>query len=440
MIALNRQSFTLSDRLHRRIVIAILASVMLFSAESSRADAVTRWNEIMESTITGVDPFMQIRSAAITQLAVFEAVNSIECKYRPYRERIAARREASPEAAAIAAAHRALSVLHPDRAVTLDSLRAASLAEIPEGVAREQGIQVGIQAADAIIALRADDGSNKPVPYTPGTEPGEWQPTPPDFAAAFGPGIGMVRPFSIKHGAQFRIKPPPPLRSGRYARDYYEVKTLGDTNATTRTKEQTDVARFYEVTDGVQLYNPAVRQVSHAQGKTLAEKARIFALLNIAIFDAVIAVFDSKYFYNFWRPATAIQAGNLDGNRSTKQDPNWQPLIYTPPFPSYPSGHAGFGGAARRILESLLGKDGHTITLTHAALPDVVLHYSSWKEITDDVDDGRVFGGVHFRFDQEAAARQGKRVGRYVLRHELLPIDSAKRGGKHSCDAANYPG
>jgi hypothetical protein len=417
------------------LAISILAALLMLDTESARADAVTHWNEIMQTTVEkNPDPFVQVRSATITQLAVFQAVNSILCEYEPYGEPISAPEGASPDAAAIAAAHRALSVLHADSASTLDSLRAASLAEIPEGPARDQGIRVGESAADAILAARASDGSDTQVSYTPGTQPGEWQPTPPDFAPAFRPGMGRVKPFAIRHGAQFRLGPPPPLHSARYARDYNEVKRLGDVSSTDRPADRADVARFYEVTDGIPLYNPAARQVSEAQGKTLSQNARIFALLNMAIFDAALAVFDTKYFYNFWRPVTAIQSGNLDGNRKTERNPNWQPLAYTPPFPGYPSGHAGFGAAARRVLEHLLGEGGHSITLTNAAAPHIVLHYSSWKEITDDVDDGRIFGGVHFRFDQETAARQGRRVGTYILRHELQPTHR----GERDCHAPRY--
>jgi hypothetical protein len=211
------------------------------------------------------------------------------------------------------------------------------------------------------------------------------------------------------------------------------VKRVGDVNSpeSEGPKDRTDVARFYEVAEAEQ-YPSAARQVSQAQGKTLSENARIFALLGIAIFDAAVAVFDTKYFYNFWRPVTAIQAGDKDGNRKTDVDANWMPLVFTPPFPSYPSGAAGFGAAARRVLERMFGAHGHSITLTHPLVPDVVLHYTSWKQITDDVDDARIFGGVHYRFDQEGAARQGRQVGRYILRHRLRPL--RERGSHPSLD------
>ena len=399
---------------------------MLFGAAAARADPVTDWNEIMVTTVMQAtpDPYLWIRSGTIMQVAVFEAVNAIVGDYEPYLGTLTAPRGASAEAAAIAAAHRTLVTLHPDRAADLDPRRAASLAQVADGQAKTDGIAVGEAAALAMVAKRANDGSDIHTPYTPGTEPGQYRPTPPDFTPAFRPGLGNVTPFGIRHGAQFRLGPPPALRSGRYTRDYNEVKRVGDVNSpeSERPKDRTDVARFYEASDGVQTYYPAARQVSQAQGKTLPENARIFALLGIALFDSAVAVFDTKYFYNTWRPVTAIRAGDTDGNRNTDVDANWLSLVFTLPFPSYPSGHAAFGGAARRVLERMFGKDGHTITLTHPLVPDVVLHYTSWKQITDDVDDARIFGGVHYRFDQEGAARQGRQVGRYILRHLLRPV------------------
>jgi hypothetical protein len=278
-----------------------------------------------------------------------------------------------------------------------------------------------------MIALRASDGSDTEVAYEPGTNPGEWRPTPPAFIPAYRPGLGRIAPFAIENGAQFRLDPPPSLRSARYARDYNEVKRVGDVNSTSRPQDRTDVAIFYGITEPVAIYNPAARQVSQAQGRTLAENARIFALIAMGIADAAVAVFDTKYHYNYWRPVTAIRAGDDDGNRRTLADPEWLSLIETPPFPSYPSGHAGFGGAARRVLEREFGPDGHSITLTNPELPGIVLHYTSFKQITDDIDDARVFGGVHYRFDQESGARQGKRLGNYILKHQLRPLRGRDR-------------
>jgi hypothetical protein len=405
------------------IVAVTLATFLLVGADNAVGDAVTDWNAIMQETVeTTPEPFLQIRSATMTQLAVFEAVNAIVRDYQPYLGKITAPPGASPHAAAIAAAHRTLVALHPGSAQELDALRATSLAAIPDGQAKNDGVTIGESAANAILALRADDGANKVVPYTPGTKPGDWQPTPPGFGPAFGTGIGEVDTFAIKNGRQFRLSPPPPLHSDKYARDFNEVKKIGDLNSTSRSQGRTDVARFYGVTEPIPIYNPAARQVSQAQGKSLSENARIFALVNIAIFDAAVAVFETKYFYNFWRPVTAIRGGDKDRNRKTDPDPNWMPLVETLPFPSYPSGHGGFGNAARYVLEQVFGEDGHSITLSNPLLPGIVLRYTSWKQITDDIDEARIDGGVHFRFEQEEAARLGRRVGAYIFGHRLRPI------------------
>jgi hypothetical protein len=429
---------TLRQRTAKAFCACVLASVVMCGAATVRADAVTDWAAIMEeSTLHVPDPALPIRVAAIMQLAVFEAVNTIVGHYEPYLVepylgRVGAPAAASPDAAAIAAAHRVLVDLLPDQAESLNAKRAVSLAALPDGAPKSAGIAIGEAAATAMLAKRANDGMDTDVPYTPGTLPGQYRPTPSDFTPAFGAHLGRVTPFAIDNVARYRVAAPPALRSERYARDYEEVKRVGDIASRERPKDRADVARFYALDAIVPIYFSAARQVSLAQRKTLAENARIFALLGIAIFDAMVVCFDSKYFYDYWRPVTAIRLGHTDGNRRTDADPTWTPFVFTPPFPSYPSGHASFGGAARRVLERVFGKDGLAITLASPEVPDVVLHYGSWKQITDDIDDARIYGGVHYRFDQEEAARQGRKVGRYVLRHWLRPLrrhpeESARR-------------
>ena len=386
-----------------------------------KADAVTDWNAIMQATVAASNAFVQARSAAIVQLAVFEAVNSITGKYKPYLATISAPPGASSEAAAVAAAYRTLVTLYPSSAAALDLAEAASLSTIPDGQAKTDGVTVGEAAASAILGLRANDGSGVIVPYTPGSDPGNWQPTPPAFAPALLPGWGQVTTFGILNGAQFRLPPPPILGSARYARDFNEVKLVGDVNSGVRPQDRTNVARFYIIA-AVQVYNPAARQVSIGQNKTLSQNAHDFALLAIAVCDGLISSMETKYYYNRWRPVTAIRAADTDGNPNTEPEAGWLPLITTPPFPSYPSAHASAGGAARRILERVYGKDGFLITLTSPTAPNVTLHYTAWKQITDDIDDARIFGGIHFRYDQAGGAQQGWNVGSYILETQLLPL------------------
>jgi PAP2 superfamily len=413
---------TLRTRLVKSHLCRVIAvTLILFGAAATHADIVTDWNAIMVKTVVPADPFLQARSAAIMHLAMFEAVNSIVGDYEPYLRHVTAPPGASPEAAAIAAAHRVLVVLHPDSAPRLDALRTKALATIPNGPAKNNGVAVGKATANAILAQRAHDGSSVATRYVPGIKPGTWRPTPPDFTPAFRPGLGNISTFGIKNGAQFRLGPPPALNSHRYARDYNEVKKVGQVSYTERPRHRTDAARFYGVTD-FELYYMAAIQVSKAQGKTLSENARIFALVSIAICDGAIACFDTKYFYNLWRPITAIRAGAEDNNPKTVPDPKWRPLIPTPPFPSYPSGHAAFGSAARYVLEKIYGARGHSITLTNPLAPGITLHYTSWKQLAEDINQSRIDGGVHYRFDQEAGASQGRRVGAYILQHKLRPL------------------
>jgi len=400
---------------------------MLLCAPFAHADAVTDWNSILGDVVADVpNPAAAGRTAVIAQVAVFEAVNSIVGDYMPYRSRINAPADASPDAAAIAAAHAVLVQLHPDKTSPLNAQREKSLAVIPEGPGKARGIAVGVAAADAILGLRARDGFDAVVPYTPGTRPGDYRPTPPDFTPAFMPGLGEVDTFVIRNGRQFRSAPPPDLRSKDYARDYEEVKRVGELHSTERSERRTQIARFYAVTDADRIYYPAARQVSAAQGRTLSENARLFAMLSMAIWDGIVACFETKYHFNLWRPVTAIHEAQTDGHPKTQPDSKWEPLVFTPPFPAYPSGHASFGAAARVILEDEFGIGGHDITLMNPAIPDVVLRYSTFKQITDDIDEARIFGGVHYRFDQEHGALLGKRVGEYVLRHALLPTCDRK--------------
>ncbi len=403
--------------------------VGLITFGTAFADVVTDWNAVMRTTVSAESPQAQSRFAAITHLAVFEAVNAITKDHKPYLGTITAAEGATPEAAAVAAAHRVLRNYFPASAVNLDAARVRSLSAIPDSPSKTAGLAVGEAAAAAMIALRANDGSGTPMPYTPSNAVGFWQPTPPAFAAGAFFHWGKVTPFGIARVDQFRPKPPPAMTSGEYRRDYNEVKEVGGVFSTDRPQDRADVARFASMTSPVPLWNSVAVQVSAAQRTPLTENARLFALLNMAICDASIAVFDAKYFYQFWRPVTAIRAGDTDGNPKTDPDPIYTPFINTPPYPSHPSGFGGLSNAARYVLEGFFGGGRQpAITLSLAALPGVTLRYTKFRQITDDIADARVYGGIHFRFEQDAAEVLGRRVARYVQKHNLR----CTRGG--SCD------
>jgi hypothetical protein len=409
-------------KLARTMAAASLAAAGLFHPGAARADVVLDWNAIMVTTVVGQNPLAE-RIAAITQLAVFEAVNAITGKYRPYLGTIEAPPGASAEAAAIVAAHDVLVTYVPGSAAALDAARDASLAAIPDGQAKQDGMAVGAEAAVAMVAARDGDGSDPPQFHPPAPPaPGVWQATPSCTPAG---GVFLhapnITPFALRSGDQFRPGPPPALTSFHYARDYFEVKKLGHVDSPFRPQDRADVARFYAAVLGVATWNPAVRQVAAAEGRSLTDNARALALVNMALFDALVAVFDAKYEYTFWRPETAIRAGHTDGNPFTFPDPGFKPFVTTPCHPSYPSAHATLGGGAREVAERIFGKAGHSITLSSAAVPGVVLHYSRFRDIARDIDDARIYGGIHYRFDQEKGKQVGQRVGAYVHRRYLRP-------------------
>jgi len=409
----------------RRIAPAVL---LLLSPAVARADVVLDWNAIMIQTIAA-NPFATQRYTAITQLAVFEAVNAIVGDYEPYLGTITAPPGASAEAAAAAAAHAVLSTYFPAKALELDAALATSLAAIPDGPGKDDGISVGRAAAAAMIALRANDGATPPAfrPAGP-AEPGRWQSTPSCPAAgATNLQWATLTPFGVPDVRAFRAEPPPRLTSDRYRRDYLEVKTVGAVDSV-RPQDRTDVARMYAAgLSPAGWANWTARQVAFAQGRSLSENARGLALLNMALNDASVAVFDSKFLYDFWRPETAIHGAATDGNTRTEPDSAFVPFITAPCFASYPSNHGTASGAAAFILERLYGKSHHDISLSAPSVPGVMLHYSSFRDIVQDVDDARVYGGIHFRFDQEAGGKQGRAIAEYIYENRLRPVRSDRR-------------
>jgi hypothetical protein len=233
--------------------------------------------------------------------------------------------------------------------------------------------------------------------------------------------VPNVTPFGIRSSDQFRSGPPPSLTSLRYAHDYFESKVLGRIDSPWRPRDRANVARYYAVVLGVQTWNPAMRQVAAAEGKPLTYNARAFALLNMAVADGLIAVMETKYHYTFWRPETAIKGGAIDGNPLTIPDPAWAPFINVPCHPSYPSAHAAIAGGTREVASRLFGNGGHSITLSHAAVPGITLHYTRFSDIARDIDDARIYGGVHYRFDQEQGGRMGRKVGSWLYHNNLRP-------------------
>lgn len=424
--------------MHRACVGALCAALVLAGRAGAQTevsaireiDVVLEWNAITLSAVSTVNGVEQVRLAAITHLAMFEAVNAIVGDFTPYLGSVVAPPGASAPAAAVAAAHGVLTRYLVDKAADLDAARAISLKRIPDGPGKDSGISVGEEAALAMFEHRRNDGAEPLEHYLPQSDaPGQWQLTP-----TCGPQGGLflhwrnLTPFSLERGDQFRASPPPPIASRRFARDYREVKALGAKESDKRPADRADVARFFAAVQSQAAWNPIARQIAAARRTSLSENARLFALLNMAMNDALIAVMDTKYHYTFWRPETAIRLGDTDDNPQTEPDTAFEPFLPTPCHPSYPSAHASSSYAASEVLDRLFGDRGHFITLSSLAVPDVTLRYTRLEAITRDIDEARIYGGMHYRFDQRAGARQGRWVGKYVLANSLRRVHHRDRG------------
>jgi PAP2 superfamily len=422
----------LAVRSMRRILGLLCGLILslLLGSLTAGADVVLDWNAIAVNTAVAnkQNPFAQARYAAIVQLAVFEAVNSITHQYQPYLGTITAPPDASPDAAATEAAYQVLNTYFPASQATLSADRTNSLASIPDGQAKIDGIATGDAAASAMMLLRANDGSSPTLFDTPGPPvPGDWQATV-SCPVVNGVAVGIafqwpnVTPFGISSASDFLLYPPPTLTSNEYAKAYNEVMTVGSLNSTQRPQDRTNVALYYAASSPTQVFNQAAEQVAMAQDRSLSDNARALALINMAMSDSLVASFLNKYTYNFWRPETAIHGGNTDGNPNTAGDATWAPFITTPCFPSYPSNHGSAGNGAAEVMRRIYGDDGISITLSNPAVPTIVLQYTSFKQITDDISDARVYGGIHFRTDQVAGEHLGKAVGKAVYKHNLRPV------------------
>lgn len=380
---------------------------------------VREWNEIAYTTIGATGgPFGGTRFMTTVQVAVFEAVNAITGKYQPYLGTISAPADASPEAAAVMAAHGVLVAFFPAQSTNLNMRRDASLASIPDGQAKTDGIAVGMAAAAAMLMDRTNDGSSPPMVYNPTSlDPYQWQLTPGCAAGVFRH-WSNVRPFAIASSSQFRADPPPALESGVYAQDFNEVQAVGDLNSTQRPADRADVARLYAFAVPPLLWNSALLQILSTRNDEITDTARVMALMNMTINDGSISVVESKYFYTAWRPVTAIPRGGEDGNKWTTPTA-FTPYVSTPCHPTYPSAHGTLSGGALKVLERAYGRFRHSITITHTMAPGVEIHYSDLRAILADISDARVYGGIHFRFDQDAGERQGEAIAKFIYENRL---------------------
>lgn len=390
---------------------------------------IVEWNQLLQENGPPAPPFANIRVYAIMHIAMFEAVNSIEGRYTPYRMPVDGSSGASPEAAAAQAAHDVLVAALPAAADIFDAALDARLDEIPRGRAR-QGAEVGRQAAESILDWRADDGYSEPnVEYVLPELPGLWRPTAENQVAGFA-NVGDVEPFALLTPTQYLPDRPPSLTSAEYAAAFDEVKEIGSATSATRTPEQTETARLWAVVDTsttpFAVWNNVARDVARERGWSLGETARAFALLNAAIHDGLQTAHTSKFVYGLWRPVTAVRLGDDDLNPDTTGDPVWEPLLVTPPYPSHASNMACIGAAAAQTLARLFDGNDVPITVNWAAAmgsgPGVTRHYNGFWELAEEEGRSRVLGGIHFTFELDAAEESCVKVGDYVVDNYALPV------------------
>jgi hypothetical protein len=413
------------------LALTVLALILVTNAQAG--DPIAAWNQISENAVKAGKHPLPVTSVefAIVQLAIYDAVESIDGRYEPYHTRVPGA-TGSLSAAAAKAGHDTLVGLFPAQSAALDAAYADFLAT--NGVdPLDPGTAVGTQAAANILALRANDGRFpiNPPPFLGSTAIGQWRPTPsllpgppPTLAPGLTPWLASVRPFTMHSGSQFRVDPPPDLTSQLWADDYNETKTVGSLTSTTRTAEQTEIGYFW-ADSGPLLWQNALRYIARSYLHNTGDSARMFALAEAALADAQIACWDSKYFYNFWRPITAIRLGDQDGNPATVVDPGWQPLINAPNFPEYPSGHADVSGAVSHMLRLFFGSDelSFQMTTTNALAPQKTRTFTRFSQAEQEVINARVYVGIHYRNSDTTARAQGVRVANWVFKHSLRPVD-----------------
>ena len=405
----------------------LITGPLLWSGASAQAspNAAIEWNKTLLTIVrtAGAQPatLHSTRSFAILHAAIYDAVNSIDSDHAPYLVQIErVRDDASQEAAADSAAHDVLVSLYPSFQTTLDAELQQDLAEIPDGPRKTAGISVGQAVAQAVLKLRAEDGSGAPQPKLDlPVKAGRYQSTPPNFPSPAFTQWSGVTPFGLRSAKQFRPGPPPSLTSAEYTADFNEIKSLGMDGSTTATADQQQIGKFW----GGQIqnyWNEIAQTAAEGHHLSLSKTARLFALLNISLADSVIAFYDAKYTYLFWRPVTAIQEADIDGNPNTIANPTWLPQpLKTAGDPSYPGAHATISKAAAFVLDSFFGRRPFQLTVTSEALPGVVRTFNSFDAAEREASVSRVYAGQHFRFDENAGEALGDAVADFDVDHLL---------------------
>ena len=407
---------------HRGLGLIAACATVLLPVASARADTVTEWNLNATTAMAAQPPQLSVPHLAMVHGAVYDAVNAIDAGHEGYLiSSQLGQPSDSKQAAAATAAYRVLAQLVPAQQTTLDGQYKASLAGVSDGPAKSGGIAVGERAAAAMIAARPPDGG--PFRFPVGSEPGVWRPVPPALANDPNAWLKDVTPFLIEGPSQFRSQGPLALTSRRYAREFDEVKSLGSLTSTERAADQTHAARYWAENPPA-TWSRVFRTLSAQQGLTLVENARLYAMLYMTAADALIAVWDDKAHWLFWRPITAIREADTDGNPLTEADPTWLPLIANPPYPEHPSGHTGLSGSIVKTLQQFFGSDDIGWTDTNNA--GLTRSFSSFSQAIEEIVDARVWSGIHFRTADVQGQRIGRRVAGYRQGRYFRPVDDSE--------------
>ncbi len=397
------------------------AWISVSTPAAGRANVITDWDDKAVVVVTpmaslsGTVPYMAQRFMGMVHAAMFDAVNSIERRYRRYLVQLPATPATSKEAAAAAAAAAVLATIDAKTADEMKGALATYLAAIPDGAAKSDGVKLGEAVAAKVLEARANDGSDAPDDYRPRTTPGVYVPTAITLAS-FWPN---VKPFAMAKGSQFRPGPPISLESTEWATDYNELKDYGGQNSTKRTAQQTETARFWLAGAPV-AYHPFVRQLVTAKQMSVVESARFMALVAVGLNDALIAVLDAKYHYNFWRPITAIRNGDIDGHPATDREATWQPIAPTPMHPEYPCAHCILSGSVAGVVKAALGTtEIPEIATTSPTAPGVTHRWTNMTAFTEEIANARIWAGFHYRFSTRVGTEMGLQIGEYVVKNPM---------------------
>jgi hypothetical protein len=408
----------LSRRSKAATILAMAAlAVLARLTEPAHANVITDWDENAVSIVRQMPPSLAERVMGMVHAAMFDAVNSIERRFRPYLVQLQAAPATSKEAAAAAAAAAILAATNQKAADNTKALLASYLASIADSEAKTDGVKLGEAVAAKVLEARENDGADAPDAYRPRTTPGVYVTTPITAGSTW----PNLKPFAMTKGSQFRPGPPISLESKEWATDYNELKDYGGQHSAKRTAQQTETARFWLMV-GPQAYHPFARQLVTAKQMGVGDSARFMALVAVAFNDANIAVFDAKYHYEFWRPITAIRNGDIDGNPATEREATWQPIDNTPMHPEYPCAHCIQSGSVAGVVKAVLGAvDIPEVAMTSPTAPGVTRRWTNLDAFTDEVAHARIWAGFHYRFSTRVGTDTGLKIGQYVVQNVMQP-------------------